>query len=188
MINDVPDYNPYASPQTETVWDAPTLESGIRLATRGERLGGAMIDGVLLLLIVLPVSLGLSFWEFGAVSLFVDEWDSATGSFTWASIMAELGGLLLGVVAFLILNGYLLAKRGQTLGKSMLRMRIVSETTGHLLPFGRLLLKRYLSFWLLSCFPGIGNFVTLIDSLAIFRANHKCLHDDFAGTVVVKEP
>lgn len=187
-MDDSHETNPYASPQTESFAENPTVEGGVRLATRGERLGGAMIDGVLLLLIILPLSFGLSFLQVGIFSSSVDEWDAPVGTFTWASFMAELVGVVIGIFAFLILNGYLLATRGQTLGKSMLKMRIVSEDTGRILPFGPLFVKRYLSIWLLSCIPGIGNFVSLVDSLAIFRANHKCLHDDFAGTIVVKEP
>ena len=103
-----------------------------------------------------------------------------------SGIVSQVGGGILGIGGFLLINGYLLATQGRTVGKLVMKTRIVSRETGELVPFAPLVLKRYLWLWLLAMIPYIGGVVGLIDSVLIFRANHACLHDDFAGTRVIK--
>lgn len=47
-------------------------------------------------------------------------------------------------------------------------------------------IRRYVLNLFLSDIPFIGGFMPLIDVLLIFRKSRKCLHDDLAGTIVVK--
>jgi hypothetical protein len=42
------------------------------------------------------------------------------------------------------------------------------------------------SIQVLSLIPVAGNSIPMIDALMIFRENRHCLHDDFAGTKVIK--
>jgi uncharacterized RDD family membrane protein YckC len=88
-------------------------------------------------------------------------------------------------VMFLLLNARSLATRGQTWGKRMARTRIVSND-GKLLPLSRLILRRYVPYFFMGCIPLAGVILVWADMLAIFRRNHKCLHDELAGTKVVK--
>jgi uncharacterized RDD family membrane protein YckC len=86
---------------------------------------------------------------------------------------------------FLVLHGYLLATRGQTIGKYLLGMQIVSAD-GRLVPFWRLIALRYLPFWVVTAAPRIGWILSLANALAIFRESRKCFHDDIAGTKVIQ--
>lgn len=104
--------------------------------------------------------------------------------------MAELAGGLIGAILgtawYLILNGYLLATRGQSIGKIAAGTKIVDAETGELVPLVPLVLKRWVSIQILTLIPVVGNFVAIADSVMIFRENRRCLHDDFAGTKVIK--
>ena len=85
---------------------------------------------------------------------------------------------------FLILNGYLLFKRGQTIGKVVVKTRIV-DLNGNIPSFGKLIVLRYLIFALVSSLiPIIGPFVGL-EVFLIFFKERRCLHDYIAGTRVV---
>jgi uncharacterized RDD family membrane protein YckC len=97
------------------------------------------------------------------------------------TILLGLGGI--GI--FLAFNGYLLAKHGQTIGKRLVRTRIVSIKDDSILPFGRVVGLRYLPLWIIGQVPLLGPLISLIDSLFIFRKDRRCLHDHLAGTRVV---
>ncbi len=107
------------------------------------------------------------------------------GSGQVATIVANLVGGGIGLGVFVALHGYLLATRGQTIGKVVMKTKIVTES-GEQLPFAELYLKRYFILQAISLIPFVGMFVGIIDALFIFRSNRKCLHDDIAGTKVIK--
>ena len=122
--------NPYAPPETGGVSEFVTDPRGDELARRLTRLAAAIVDGILLLVILVPVQF-------------------ATGYFQRA--MAQQQGLLeqllmslLGVVTMLVLNGYLLATRGQTIGKVLTKIQIVDVQSGKLLPFVQVYVYRNL--------------------------------------------
>lgn len=110
---------------------------------------------------------------------------------------------LLAVLSYLLLNGYGLWRNGQTLGKRMLGIRIVrarhsAESSASengaaedsvadvLAPLWKLICIRALFFPLLFCVivPWLG-LLPLLDQLAIFGKQRRCLHDWAAGTRVV---
>lgn len=147
------------------------------LATRGERFVGAFVDGIIMMPIVLPLSFGI-----GMATALVD-----TGMNPWLVEQAvAILGTLAGLVVYVAVNGYFLAHRGQSLGKMIVKTRIASEETGEVLPLERLILLRYLPLYAVSSILIVGSIVSLADSLAIFRGNRKCLHDEIAGTKVIK--
>ena len=92
---------------------------------------------------------------------------------------------LMAVISFFLLNASPLAKRGQTYGKLVFRVQIVSRN-GTLLPLRELLIKRYLPFLSIGLIPNAGLVAFMIDSLFIFRQDRRCLHDLIADTVVAK--
>lgn len=172
--------NPFAAPlvtEAAPLVDQPPATG--ELATRGERFRGAVIDALL----VVPLLYGLSL----AVGLGLAELDLSRLGDTQHALLDALLAILMWLVVFLAINGYLLATRGQTVGKWIMRTQIVSNH-GTLVPFGPLLLWRYLPLLFVQMAPGIGQVFPLINVLAIFRANRKCLHDDIAGTKVIKIP
>lgn len=90
---------------------------------------------------------------------------------------------IINIIAFLILNVYFLDKDGQTLGKKILKIKIVQKD-GSKVILSRILLLRYFPFMLLGMLPLI-SLINLVDALMIFRKSKYCLHDDFANTKVV---
>lgn len=172
-------YNPFAVSAEMSGMD-PAGETGDPLAGRMARLGAAIVDGILMLIIIVPVQ-------------FASGYITRTSQ-NQASVIEQLLMALVGIGTMLLLNGYLLAKRGQTLGKIAAGVQIVDYQTGHLLPFLRVYVYRYL--WnlplvvLAAVIPGtaddiVVNLVILIGVLMIFGAERRCLHDYIAGSKVV---
>ena len=110
---------------------------------------------------------------------------------------------LLAIAAYIILNGYTLWHKGQTLGKWLLGIAIVSAwnhpSTGELrgdnesmsefvpAPFWKLIFIRALFFpvLFLSVVPWVA-LLPVLDQALIFGKRRRCLHDLVAGTVVVR--
>jgi uncharacterized RDD family membrane protein YckC len=167
-MSSVPEGNRYAPPSAhvEDVVAAGTIE----LAGRGARFGAALIDGLLIMAVFWAISLVTPWSPFAA----------ASGEFSSALL---LNGVL-GIAIFALLQGYLLATRGQTIGKLLLGMRIV-RTSGERAGLARLLGLRYGIGWLINVIPVAGPIYGLVDALFIFRESRKCVHDIIADTVVV---
>ncbi len=174
--------NPYAAPQTEIrTQTASTRVSGKRpLATRWQRLGGYLIDYALLIVGLIVVMMPTGF----VLGLVHPDYFFGEDPSPMAEIIEQGIALVVMSAVFLALNGYLLANRGQTIGKYILKTQIVSDKN-ELVPWPRIFLLRYLAFWFISMIPAVGGLLSLGDSLAIFRGNHKCWHDEIAGTKVV---
>jgi uncharacterized RDD family membrane protein YckC len=177
-MTQVPQQNPYTAPPTlpgsSYLYDGPT--GSFPLASRADRFVGAFIDGVIVGIptLIVGVALGIG------LVLFVDP-DSVM-----FQVAASVLGLVLGMGVFVAIQGYLLAHYGQTIGKRIVKTQILTDDD-KLLPLGRMLLLRYLPLWLLSSIPyNIGFVFPIINALAIFRSSRKCIHDDIAGTKVVK--
>jgi uncharacterized RDD family membrane protein YckC len=140
------------------------------LATRSSRLLAALID--VLIAWLGPVALMLYGDSLGFRAADDDPTTSLAG-------LMMFGWLLL-VGAY---NAWMLSTRGQTVGKSLLRIRIVG-LDGSRASAGQALLLRSLLVLLLDLVPGF----LLADPLFIFRKDRRCLHDLIAGTQVVAIP
>jgi uncharacterized RDD family membrane protein YckC len=170
--------NPYAPPQAE-VRDAPAAPPTVGpLATRTLRLAGAIVDSVASAAFVVPFL------------LFTGDWTAAiSGELSYGTI--SLGGF----ASFTAMQGYLLATRGQTIGKWLVGTRIVRADNDEVPTLARTLGLRYgtlalglpvtllvLVLALVTPYPNI--VVGLIDIALIFRRDRRCLHDLIAGTKV----
>jgi uncharacterized RDD family membrane protein YckC len=164
--------NPYQPPTTEVPFSAAaSVTDGPQLATRGSRLAAAMLDGFAILAIMAPIQ-----WAAGVF----DDY-TAYSQDKLAQVLWGLGSL----VIILAVNGYPLATRAQTLGKIAMRIKIVTMD-GKNADFARIVLRRLLPTTALSIVPGLGPLLSVADSLAIFRKDQRCLHDQIAGTRVVR--
>ena len=163
--------NPYAPNLSAPMLGEESI--GGNLATLGDRFAGALIDGLISLAVGFPIG------------YFLGRVVTAFGDAPGTQIIVQVLGGLLGMGLFLAIQGYFLATRSQTIGKMAVNTKIVSDS-GETLPFGELYVKRYLILQIVSIVPFIGGFLALIDVLFIFRSNRKCLHDDVAGTKVIK--
>jgi len=159
----------YRSPDADIEPEAPETE----LAGRGMRLIAVLLDGFLGALIVLPVLYFSGFLD-------VNHYEPA------AQITQSIINAIIGMVVFFILNGYLLVTRGQTIGKRIVEVRIVTSADGKLPPAGRLIGLRYILPQIIYLVPLIGPLLGLLDALFIFGSNRRCLHDYLAGTQVIK--
>lgn len=146
-------------------------ENSSNLASLGKRFVGALIDGVIVLAIIFPVMFATGVFQRG----FQGQRTTATEHVVYSAA---------GIILFFILNGYLLIKRGQTIGKVVMKTKIV-DLNGNIPNFGKIIILRYLLFKLLIVIPFIGRFVGLINILFILGKERRCLHDYAAGTIVI---
>lgn len=96
--------------------------------------------------------------------------------------------LCLALLSFLLGQLWLLWRRGQTVGKILLGIRIVRVDTLEKGGFVTNVLLRTLLNNLIVSIPIAGLLYGLADALFIFRDDRRCLHDKIAGTCVVVAP
>ncbi len=166
--------NPYA-PTVDVTNERP-IDAEAELAGLWQRFFGSLIDNFVQLALLIPIGFGIGF----ASVLWLDP--------SWKmQILSSVFSWLAGVIIFLLLHGYLLAKHGKTIGKLALNTRIVDRQTNQIPPFWPLIGKRYLWYWIATSIPILNILVILVNALLIFRDNRACLHDDIAGTKVIRE-
>ena len=100
------------------------------------------------------------------------------------SFNANLIAFLVGQSLFLLLNGVFLANHGQTIGKRIMKVKIV-DMEGKQVGFLKLYSLRYLAFSLITQIPVAGGLLALVNVLFIFGKPRRCLHDFLTGTQVV---
>lgn len=160
--------NPYAPPEADI---EVHTEAEFQLAGRWARLGGSFVDGLIMMAIVLPAAFGLGYWE-----------TMKTGEQPLGQAVTLA---LISFAAFLLINGYILATRGQSVGKIVAGTRIVSASDNRIISLGKLVGLRLLPVWIVNYVPIIGPLIVLVDTLFIFRKDRRCIHDWIAGTRVV---
>lgn len=159
--------NPFAPPTAEV---ADIAAAGTQmLGGRGARFGAALIDGIVQALAITVIG-----WLLG--------WQWFRDGESFAGFLRLLFG---GLGVFVLVQGWLLATRGQTVGKLLLGLRIVRPDGSRVDPL-RMLGLRYALGFLLALIPLLGPIYGLLDSLLIFRESRRCLHDQVADTIVVR--
>src|SRR6185436_12525507 len=119
--------NPYAPPQAE-VRDAPAAPpTKGTLATRTLRFAGAIVDSVASAVFFVPFL------------VFTGDWTPAISGELSYGKLAAIGGFAL----FTAMQGYLLATRGQTIGKWLVGTRIVRADNDEVPTLARTLGLRY---------------------------------------------
>ncbi|HVF35630.1 MAG TPA: RDD family protein [Candidatus Saccharimonadia bacterium] len=167
----LPALNPYAAPESR-VDDLPTGE--LQLAGRGTRLLAAIVDA---LIFSIPYYLALMFLLPGMMGV-----QEAITDVPYGPLLGFVGAA--GLLALIVANGVLLHRHGQTIAKRLFKIRVV-RSDGDRCSLPRIIFARWLPVTLLSMIPLIGLVVALVDSLLIFRADHRCMHDHIADTIVV---
>jgi len=164
--------NPYAAPQSNIV--SLAMKPRHTLASRGSRLGAALLDWLLIGLAVgIPVA-------FGAVLMNVAE-KNGTQPILAISLFIIAGLVLLGLTIY---NIVLLATRGQTIAKKWLGMRIVNFADGQNPGFVKaFLLRSFVNILIGQVVP----FYPIVDACFIFREDQRCLHDLIADTTVITD-
>jgi uncharacterized RDD family membrane protein YckC len=179
--------NPFAPPTTDIEAAgaaAPVDAATLNLATRWQRLGGALVDTLLGLMALSPVYAGLSWSDYTKTAM--QSKSNPLLLFTMAGRWGVVAGTLL--LAINIVNWTLLTRRGQTIGKIVAGTRVVM-LDGTRAPFTKVVALRVWVLLSLSYIPGLNRLagiVGLIDALYVYRADRRCLHDQLAGTKVVR--
>jgi len=157
--------NPYQTP-AERVEDVRQETGNVPPpAERGMRLIAALLDG-------LCYAVGI------ILLVFIEGLPPDPNNMVW------LLKAYAAAVPVLIVNLIFLARDGQSLGKKALGIRII-RSDGVRASLSRILLLRMVAPSLLGFIPIVGPFFGLADSLLIFRADRRCLHDHMADTIVV---
>lgn len=143
-------------------------------ADLGKRFVGALADAFVPLLFLVPA--------FGLVAAGGGERGLDQGS------PLAVAGVLAGVLGFLVFLGlqlYLLATRSQTIGKYLVKTQIYDLETDAPAGFLKCFVLRALVNSFIGMLPCVGGIYSLVDILFIFGEEHRCLHDQIAGTYVV---
>jgi uncharacterized RDD family membrane protein YckC len=172
--------NNYAPPKSEV---ADVIPDDDIKASRGARLGAAIIDGLLIGGAMIPA-------YFHAIPALMRAGPDVQRNSTaiWAMVAGTGGWFYLGVlwgVGVLIINGILAYQNGQTIGKKLLGIKDV-RTDGSRASFARIFWLRNVISICISFIPLVGGFYGLVDSLFIFGSAKRCVHDYIADTVVVR--
>jgi uncharacterized RDD family membrane protein YckC len=155
----LPSYSAYSPPQTQTY----------EIADRWTRLGASLLDGLAAIPFVLaPMFIGVM------LDGLTDSRETFQPLFTF-----------LGYILYLGVYIYYLTTEGATIGKKALGIRIVKADTLENGGFVTNFLMRVLVPVLLGAITC--NIFTLVDILFIFGQDQKCLHDQMAGTIVIKK-
>ena len=160
--------NVYEAPKADLT---PEGENEVTPASRMKRLGGSIIDSILAGIVQTPILILL----FG------------TGMFTGdeqLSLVETLISSAIGIVVFIILQGHYLKKYGQTIGKRILNMKIVT-LEDEKPDIKRNLVPRYLFIFGVGAIPVAGPIIVTISFLFIFGKEHRCGHDLIAKTKVI---
>jgi uncharacterized RDD family membrane protein YckC len=149
------------------------------------RFPAAVIDGLLKVICFLPTSI--------PVTRIVLDQAAAGQQRTFAEMSAVMRDALntsldksLPLLAILlVVQMFLLARRGQSIGKLMLGLRIV-RLDGSAPGFLHAFLLRSCAPFLIEQIPLLGLGFWIVDSCFVFRADRRCVHDLLADTRVVK--
>ena len=145
------------------------------LATPMQRLAASLLDGLVSLPAVIPLVLAIAPLEDSDVAPVL------TGSqWTWLAVA------VLWLLAVMVINLVLLTKRGQTLGKKWMGIRIARIDDDGNPGFVKAVLLRGFVNGLIGSIPLLGPVYSLVDICFIFREDRRCIHDHIAGTRVVK--
>jgi uncharacterized RDD family membrane protein YckC len=167
-----PSSNPYQAPVAGEPPETEGVAPGEH-ATRGARLVAYFMDSIIGFAVMFPLQIWAGVFKGFPSAMKPQEFPK--------SLLWSIGWILLWTA----LNGSFLAKSAQTIGKKLMGLQIVMVEDGKPASFERLVFWRFVPVLLLSQLPYVGSVLSLADTLFIFRADRRCLHDHIAGTRVV---
>lgn len=147
-----------------------------QLASRSRRLCAQMLDIFIILVMLTPFF------------YFLYRFSSPPSSSPFSHDLKPLlyASFILAVVIYNIFQWVLLSIQGQTVGKYLMKARIVRVDNDDNPGFLKAVVLRLYIPGLLSAIPLLGYVFSLINLLFIFRSDRRCLHDLIAGTKVIK--
>ncbi|WP_395339467.1 RDD family protein [Ningiella sp. W23] len=178
VSNEKASENIYAAPEAD-LQVLYEYDSKLVLADRLKRLGAVVLDTLIIIVLAGIGGLIMALYS----GLFSDSPNSADLSQSKVPFMIAI---VMSTIYFLI-NGQLLYRYGQTIGKRFLKIKIVRRD-GSRASFRRLLSLRIVLIQLLYQVPLAGSVFSLVNALFIFREDRRCIHDMIADTIVIDAP
>ena len=167
------EFNPYEAPAA-VVEDLARVEY-LELADRGTRLAAKILDG-------LVGFVGIGILAALLIPMAISQRNGGSGSLFLIVFVAATACLVLTV---LIWNLIWLHRYGQTIGKRIVKVRIV-RSDGERADLGRIVGLRIILVMILGAIPLLGPLFSLVNVCFIFRDDRRCIHDLMADTIVVK--
>lgn len=149
------------------------LQPKYNLASPTDRLAAVLVDGVI---IGLPILVFL-FAYFGFSGMF--------DMVRKYGILYSLVVTIISQIIYFSVNGIMLYKYGQTIGKKVMGIKIV-KLDNSLPQLTNSYILRYLIPSIFPIIPFVGSMIGLADILCIFKSDRRCIHDLMAGTRVVE--
>lgn len=171
--------NPYSTPRSG-VDRSPGAD--VPLASLWQRLGGSLVDGILMWLCLLGPALAAGNLS-GLLEGLQTEEPEQVGQ---ALMQAEYIATPILVLILAIFNLVLLYRDGQTIGKRLMGSRIV-RTSGERASFFRIIGMRAWVPGMLYMVPVLGTVIMVLGHLTIFLKPRRCFHDYVADTKVVRD-
>lgn len=176
------EFNPYAPPETNPI---PAAQPGQNqtLASPWIRLGAAIIDGLIVMFVCIPVM-----WVFHHIGVGGDSFTTTSDSFSFR--VEGVFGQVVWFAVWVAVNWSSL-QSGQTIEKRLLGLRVVRKD-GSPIPAQRIVTHRQLPLEIAAMVSSVpiirklASLAILIDALLIFRSGHNTWHDDIADTKVVR--
>jgi len=159
-------FNPYQPPAFEPEPSAGSDARGAPLASRTDRLLAATIDMVVDSAVLVPIGY-----------LVDGEWNFPLYGYGWMAA---------AFIVWTAIHGYFIVKSSQTIGKRLLRLKVVNFSDGQPTPAVKIVFLRKLPMNLLGAVPIVGGIGLLIGIAFIFGPERRCIHDIIAGTKVVQ--
>jgi uncharacterized RDD family membrane protein YckC len=164
--------NPYSAPRPTP---STPMSAGLRLgastevlASRSSRLAALIVDYLCLVLVSIPGLAGF---------LYMETTRTTSANIDFVSIAFVVGLGALGAT-----QAYYIVRDGQTLGKKLMKIRIVDHVDSEVPSWPRLLVMRYVLNMGLRQIP----FYYFVDAFFIFGEDQRCLHDYIARTKVIE--
>lgn len=168
------DPDPFAAPGVER---ERSDAQDAQLGERGERLLARVLDNIIALGGFIPglvVALAISWRE-----------TPTTDDLLPVPVLAAMGSGFLVFLGVSVYQWYLIATRGQTIGKRVFKLRVV-KADGRAVGFVDGVILREWVISALASVPFVGLAISLIDPLMIYGAQRRCLHDLIATTKVIR--
>jgi uncharacterized RDD family membrane protein YckC len=164
------------------------------LAEWWQRLVARIVDGLVIVLITSPIWIWFMIWYLQQLPALIPTDPNAPPADLNEIMRVELKlmgfsllvGLAQGLVA-VVYDWLQHARWGQTIGKRIMKIKVVTLPDRGPMTGGAAA-KRAVAYGLVPQVPLIGGAFSLLNSLWLLwdKPNRQCLHDKFAGTVVVK--
>lgn len=165
-----------SKPKSKSKSKRPSRQSAGEVAGLGKRFLGAFVDNLAFLLAFAP----------GYIMIIVGAVNQRGGQPDPGPALIGLGIIFISMIILLGVQIYLLATRSQSIGKLLLGTQVIDYETDEPAGFVKTFLMRGVVNGMICGIPIIGLIYSLVDILFIFGEEHRCIHDQLAGTYVAE--